>query len=153
MDKLKFKKEILRNAEWRIEQREADFSEEISRLQESSAYQPEEQDTLVKMSMDDDAKDDVTTLSMEQNFAHEQLLHLVSLERAGSLLDHVAAGAAVVTDAVTFFISVALEEFEIDGRKVKCISTEAPIYREMVGKRKGDHFSFKGRKYLIKDVF
>lgn len=153
MEKLKFKKEILRNAEWLIEQKEADFTEQINRLQEGSAYQPEEQDTLVKMSMDDDAKDEVTTLTMEQNFAHEQLLHLIGLEKMNKLLDRVEPGAVVVTDKGTFFISVAIDDFEIEGEKILCISTDAPIYREMVGKAKGDRFSFKDREYIIKDLY
>ena len=153
MNKLAFKKELLRNAEWRIEQKEAEFSKEITRLQEGSEYKPEEQDTLVKMSLDDVAKDTITTLDMERNFAHEQLLHLIALESKDKLLDKVEPGAVVVTDTLTFFISAAVDEFELDGQLIHCISTDAPIYREMAGKKKGDHFTFRDRKYTIRDLY
>lgn len=153
MNKLAFKKELLRNAEWRIEQKEADFAGEINRRQEGSEYQPEEQDTLVRKSLDDVSKDTITSLDMERNFAHEQLLHLISLENKEKLMDHVEPGAVVVTDSLTFFISAAVDEFELDGQKIHCISTDAPIYSEMAGKKKGDHFSFRDSKYVIQDMY
>lgn len=153
MDKLNFKREIIRQAEWLIEQKEADFSEEIDRLREASAYQPEEQDTLVKIAMDDDAKDEITSLMMESNFAHDQLLHLIGLEKVRRILDRVEPGAVVFTDRGTFFISVAAGDMVVDGMTIQCISPEAPIYRAMLGKSKGDTFAFRDQTYFIRDLF
>lgn len=153
MDKLKFKKDIIRNAEWFVEQKEADFNKEIDRMKESAVYEPAEQDSMGEKSQDEELRTEITRLNQEMNFAHEQLLHLVGLEKRASLLDRVEPGAIVETDKGTFFISVAIDDFELEGEKIYCISPEAPIYKEMVGKQKGDHFTFRDKKYRIKELF
>lgn len=153
MDKLKFKKEVIRNAEWLVEQKEADFTKEIDRMKEGSNYDPAEQDSLVEKSQSDELKDEIRRLNQEMNYAHEQLLHLVGIEKRAKILDRVEPGAIVETDKGTFFISVAIDDFELEGEQIICISPEAPIYKEMVGKQRGDHFTFRDKKYRIKELF
>lgn len=153
MDKLKFKKEIIRNAEWFVEQKEADFDKEINRMKGSLVYEPEEQDSMVQKAQDDELRNEINRLNMELNFAHEQLLHLVGIEKRAKILDRVEPGAVVETDKGTFFISVAIDDFDLEGERIICISPKAPIYTEMVGKQKGDHFTFKDTTYQIKELF
>ena len=67
-------------------------------------------------------------------------------------LTEVDMGALVVTDKRTFFVCVSIEEVEADGHKVFGLSTEAPIYQKMKGKKKGDTFEMNGTVYSILEV-
>lgn len=64
-------------------------------------------------------------------------------------LDHshrsetVRPGSVVETKNNYYFISVPLGEIDMDsGRVVYAISTEAPIYKHLEGKKAGDKFTF-----------
>ena len=39
-----------------------------------------------------------------------------------------------------------------DGNEIMGISTQAPIYAELAGKRTGDAISFNGREFVIEEV-
>jgi hypothetical protein len=43
-------------------------------------------------------------------------------------------------------------KFVCDGNEIKGISTQAPIYAELEGKRAGDAISFNGREFVIEEV-
>jgi transcription elongation GreA/GreB family factor len=61
-------------------------------------------------------------------------------------------GALVITDKRTFFVCVSIEEVEADGYKVFGLSTDAPIYQKMKGKKKGESFEMNGINYDILDI-
>ncbi len=62
-------------------------------------------------------------------------------------------GSVVETDNNYYFVSVPLGELEMeDGSTVFAISTEAPIYEAMKGKRAGDTIKFNGQNMEIKEV-
>lgn len=65
----------------------------------------------------------------------------------------VEPGAVVVTDKKTFFVSASIENFEVDGKKLFGISTKAPIYQKMKGRKRGNTFTHGSTKYVIKDIF
>jgi predicted nuclease of restriction endonuclease-like RecB superfamily len=65
----------------------------------------------------------------------------------------VELGAVVVTDQRTFYISSSLETVEVEGVSFFGISTQAPIYAGMKGKRMGDTFSFAGVSYRILELY
>ncbi len=67
--------------------------------------------------------------------------------------DVVQPGAVVVTDKRIFFVSVSIEEVNVNGEEIFGLSTQAPIYLEMRLKRVGDHFEFNSTKYKILDVY
>lgn len=54
-------------------------------------------------------------------------------------------GAVVVLDDQVYVIGVATEPFQVDGREVVGISTDAPIWLALRGTRAGDTFTFDGR--------
>jgi hypothetical protein len=62
-------------------------------------------------------------------------------------------GTVVRTDKETFFISVGIEEFNVDGQPVFGISVQSPIYRVMKGKKVGEHFTYNGITCLIEEIF
>ena len=51
-----------------------------------------------------------------------------------------------------FIIAVSTGKFVCDGNEVMGISTQAPIYAELKGKRAGDPISFNGRELVIEEV-
>lgn len=61
--------------------------------------------------------------------------------------------AVVKTNALNFIVGVAIPPFEFDNHKYVGISTKAPIYQIMKGKKKGDVFNFGKHHYEIEAVF
>jgi len=64
----------------------------------------------------------------------------------------VEEGAVVKLCGRLFVIAVSTGKFVCDGKDLMGISTQAPIYAELAGKRAGDTASFNGRELVIEDV-
>lgn len=63
-------------------------------------------------------------------------------------------GSLVETEKNFFFIAVALGKLEIDDNKnYYSISTDAPIYEYLKGKKAGDSFTFNNLTYSIVNVY
>lgn len=76
-----------------------------------------------------------------------------------STIDHkkyseeVQFGSLVETKTNYYFVAGAIGEIGMDdGSKVYAISTEAPIFQKLEGKRKGDTFIMKDEEIEILDV-
>jgi hypothetical protein len=65
----------------------------------------------------------------------------------------IALGSVVITDSQNFFISISLGEINVEGKRFFAISTSTPLYKEMAGKKKGEVFKFRDRKYRIEKVY
>ncbi|PKD17174.1 transcription elongation factor [Salegentibacter salinarum] len=62
-------------------------------------------------------------------------------------------GSVVETSGNYYFVSVPIGEIAMeDGSSVYAISTEAPIYKEMEGKKEGQTFKFNGEEVKITAV-
>ena len=73
--------------------------------------------------------------SMKETLANLDMDHRSEVVRPGSVVE---------TKNGYYFVSVPLGEIDMDsGSKVYAISTEAPIYKEMEGKKSGDSFDFR----------
>ena len=66
--------------------------------------------------------------------------------------ENVKFGSIVKTPKNYYFISTALGEVLIDDTKVNVISTEAPIYKELEGKKAGDKFTWRDEEIEIEEV-
>jgi hypothetical protein len=66
--------------------------------------------------------------------------------------DTVRMGAVVMTDVQNLFISVSLGQVKYEGDTFVAISTQSPLYQVMEGKRRGESFEFRGRKFNILDI-
>ena len=64
----------------------------------------------------------------------------------------VEEGAVVKLGGRLFVIAVSTRKFVCDGNEIMGISTQAPIYAELEGKRAGDAISFNGRQLVIEEV-
>lgn len=67
-------------------------------------------------------------------------------------MNTVQPGAIVTVGDESYFISVAADEVEVEGRTVEPLSPEAPFTRAMLGCAAGDTFTVRGRDYRIDSV-
>jgi hypothetical protein len=94
----------------------------------------------------------LTVYENELAFAKAEYDFLKSFEPL-TIKTKAEVGAVVVTNKLTFFISVSVEKVEVDGGVVYGISAQAPIYAAMEGKEKGDKFKYNEAEYEIEDVY
>ena len=67
--------------------------------------------------------------------------------------EHVQFGSIVETKDSKYFIATALGDIILeDGSKVHVISTEAPIFDELKGKKKGETFKLNDKAVEILDI-
>lgn len=73
------------------------------------------------------------------------------LETIGHLpaSDHIRGGSLVHTNQGIFYISISAGQLQLDGQTVFGISSASPIGKLMLGKVKGDDFTFNGKQYVI----
>lgn len=88
----------------------------------------------------------------EMIFLNNELQTLESINPSKET-ETVELGSVVVTDQRIFYVSVSIEEIEVDGQKIFGLSVNAPIYEAINQKSKGDKVSFNGIDYKILDVY
>lgn len=88
----------------------------------------------------------------ELDFALREMEFLETLnpEKESTIVE---PGALVITDKLTLYICVSIEQIEVQGQTIFGISTKAPIYAAMRGLEKGSKFSFNETEYQIKDIY
>lgn len=91
-------------------------------------------------------------LEHELFFLNKERITLEAID-AEKISESVEPGAVVVTDQRIFFISTSVDLVEINGQSLFGISTKAPIYQIMKGKKSGDSFEFGGVRYQILDLY
>jgi transcription elongation GreA/GreB family factor len=67
--------------------------------------------------------------------------------------EKVELGSVVVTDQRIFYVSVSIEQIEVDGHDIFGLSVNAPIYEALSSASKGDVITFNGTDYKILDVY
>lgn len=82
--------------------------------------------------------------------AQENLRLLKAVEITDA--DVVKHGSLVNTNEGMFYISVSAGQLNAEGQVVFAISPASPIGKLLLGKKKGDSFSFNGKNYLIEAV-
>jgi hypothetical protein len=92
------------------------------------------------------------SMEKELNFLHFEM-NLLGQLNPDHKYEIIQPGALVVTDIRVFYISVSIEEIEVEGQEIFGISTQAPLYKEMAGKQMGDSFAFNNTSYTIKAVY
>lgn len=80
-------------------------------------------------------------------------LELLRGIHAGEELESVERGALVRTDQLLILVAAAHpDRISDDEKKMVSISTEAPIFEAMKGKKAGEHFTLNGKEHEILDV-
>jgi transcription elongation GreA/GreB family factor len=153
MDKLTFKKRVLQRAKEEQQKLIEDFMHQIKDLQNSDEITDDDQLDEQQQSLDSNNSDLISAISDELNFANEEMELLNKMQVGNKVADFVTIGAVVKTDSMTFYPSVSIEKFVVDGEELFGLSLKAPIYEEMKGKRKGETFQYKGTEYTIQELF
>ena len=65
----------------------------------------------------------------------------------------IGLGSLVQTDKGLFYIAVSLGEIILNEKKIFAISTESPLAKMLVGKKKGDEFSLNNAKQIINTIW
>ena len=64
----------------------------------------------------------------------------------------VSLGAVVITDFQKLFISASLGQIPVGDENYVAVSASTPIYTILAGKKKGDSFIFREKKYKVQEV-
>lgn len=104
----------------------------------------------------DDQSHHIESVEKAENMDHQVHLHEEHLKELSDIsfesTDVVKLGAIVSVNGRCMIVAIAKPKFSFDGRDFIGISTKAPIYRELKGKRAGDQFIFNERKFKIESV-
>lgn len=85
------------------------------------------------------------------NKAIEEFVVLDKLD-ASRKSDEVGFGAVVITDSQKLFIAVGAGKIIHDKETYFAISPKVPIFQAIKGLKKGDSFTFQGRKGKIQEI-
>jgi len=153
MDRKAFKKKVMEQAIKYQEAIVSDFRTRIKELRDGEQQAQGDKFEYDQQGQEDESAIVINRMADELNFVVEELDFLKQMKTANNIFDEVTLGAVVHTDKMTFFPSVSIENFDVEGESLFGISQKAPIYKEMQGKKKGDTFSLNDRTYKILDVY
>lgn len=155
MNYVEFKRKTLAESIRRHQSVIDDFRARISTLlNEEPIINDEEVDMAQQAKNAQEIITEVNPLGDELAFANEEMRLLLDMQaHQDDVHDKVELGSIVVTDKDTFFVSASIERFEVDGKSVFGLSTQAPLYKAMEGKKEGESFSYKDNVYKIKEIF
>lgn len=153
MKKLEFKQKTHEALRRQIQQSIEELDNEIRRLREDETGKYEDQYDMNEESQDEATHEILDKLTEQRNFLVEKRDFLNNMLIQEPLHEEVGPGSVVITNNGTFFISVATDDVKVDGKSVRGISKEAPIYEVLKDKKKGDTFTFRAREYQVKEVY
>ena len=85
---------------------------------------------------------------------HDHHDHLEEIEALSfNPSDVVEPGAVIKVNGRYMVIATADGNFKFDGKDFISISTKAPIYQCMMGKKKGDSCSFNNNDFKIEEIY
>lgn len=103
-------------------------------------------ETTREMMQQDISRNKSLLMDAEQNL---QLLNSIKDTPAN---DRVRNGNLVYTSQGIFYISISAGQLSLDGTSVFAISAASPIGNLLLGKQKGETFTFNGKEYLVQDI-
>lgn len=150
MNKKHIRKDVIQHL-IQLKQNEIDALKESERIYAEGADLDEESslelDDFAQQSQSTDA---ARSLRVRINQATEDLENFKALKP--ELIDEITEGNVVFTDKVNFVIGLSFKDFEWENKKFVGISTQAPIFDALVGKRAGDKLEFNGINYTIEEI-
>lgn len=97
-------------------------------------------------------------LQIDRENAGKQLQELENLERLlpkiniNKTTDYARLGSLIHTNQGDFFISISLGAIIVKAKTYYCVALQAPIGKELSGKKEGDQFVFNNKEYLVLSV-
>ncbi len=92
---------------------------------------------------------DKSTLQLAYAFNEKQLLDQININQPFS---EVKAGALITTNTATYFLANGSGKLELNEQTIYVISSASPIGKQLLGKKKGDQFEWKGKAFKILNV-
>jgi transcription elongation GreA/GreB family factor len=80
---------------------------------------------------------------------NQQLLHAI---KDAPFTTVARNGSLVYTSEGNFYLSISAGQLHVGPETIFAISAISPIGKLLLGKQKGDHFDFNGKKYIVKAV-
>lgn len=126
------------------------FQSRIKAILETQGLGNEEKYDNSDVAQKGQASQELQTLNEALSLANEEMSFLQQLKATQSdLYQVVGPGAMVVTDKAVFYVSVSIEQFEVEGKTFFGISTQSPLYITMKGLTEGNTFEYNGVRYTI----
>ncbi|HET8885121.1 MAG TPA: transcription elongation factor [Salinimicrobium sp.] len=133
-----------------INQRINKYSKELKEKQETSSE--EMSNNYEEETGAGEILGDVESISNQLNIAREMKEILLNIDPKKKN-QYIGKGSIIETNKTYFFVSVALGKINLDdGSSVYCISSEAPLYKELEGKSPGDSVVFRGETINILNI-
>jgi hypothetical protein len=131
-----------------------DFKVRMKSLLESDGLGNEDEYDNNELSQKSQASQEVNSLNDALSIANEEMNVLQQLKaRDKTSYTKAGPGAVVITNKGTFFISVSIEKFELEGKNIIALSPKSPLYLAMRGLPKKSKFYYNGKGYTILDIF
>jgi len=67
--------------------------------------------------------------------------------------EQIQLGDIIETDQGNFFVGAASDEFEVEGKKYRGISTDSPLFRALLGKQNGDTVEVNGNTFTLNNSY
>ncbi len=145
------KHHVIRAAQNKLDPMLADHRDRISDLR-SATIRDELQETASQSESNHMADIELLDRFSEQAQRLERERDLLGRFEEKTLMESFRPGAMVITDKRNFLIGASIEEFAAGGVEFLGLSTEAPLYKALDGRRKGDQVKFQDVAYDILDV-
>lgn len=153
MNQIDFKKNVLAGAKARQQELIDDFRRRIEEMRKSEMAVHEDEHDAEDRSYNASTSELVDSLATELNFLVEEMEFLDRMIIESEPHQAVTVGSIVKTNRLTFFPSVSIEKFKTDGKELFGISTKAPLFKAMNGKKVGETFSLSGEEYEVLELF
>lgn len=114
---------------------------ELVDLDDNDTLDPED------YSHQNEASDMEQLLSQQLEKAKQDLVKINSIDFSNKT--KIELGSVVQTNNFSFIIGVSTLPFQIDNKNYIGISTNAPIYSTMIGKKENETFSYSNNSYHI----
>lgn len=102
-------------------------------------------------SKDEEMIEDNRQLEPHLDYLNQALINIDNINET-AVQNEVSKGTIVITDSIRFFVGVSAQ-FKVNQDDFIGISTEAPIFAVMKGKKEGETFSFNNKTYNIRQIF
>lgn len=79
----------------------------------------------------------------------ESLSHILPKIDIVKTTDYARLGSLVATNNGVFFISISIGKIILENSIYYCVALQAPIGKQLMGKKEGDQFVFNGRSYTV----
>jgi hypothetical protein len=151
MNDIKLKENLLNHCVYTIDQRYEKVKKAISDIEESLLEES-------KSSAGDKHETGRAMLQIDREHAGKQLREIEQLKAILPKIDHqkksayARLGSLVYTSQGAYFLSLSIGAVVVGKTTYMCISISSPIGQQLLGKTKGDVFTFQQKEVLIKSI-